>query len=180
MGQHEQIQVAIPEGHHRAQLVEEAFGACTAVHQYLAAMRRLDQDAVSLADVEEPDVQPPVRQGQDNCPHQPGAHHQYGDGCRAHDPGDEVAAEPARDGARRPLHLPTPAQPEQAMYESARAGAPNWPISRLAPGQDAVQRTMATVQANASHGTASSTRPTGSTPAAPRLTAALPQSMIRA
>ena len=62
MGQHDEIEAAIPKRHHCAQFAEERRGIRAAVDQDLPAIGGLHQDRVALPHVEEVDVEPAIRQ----------------------------------------------------------------------------------------------------------------------
>ena len=62
------IDLPIPEGHDRAQFCEKMLAVAAAVDQHLAAARRLNEDAVSLADIQEVDMQLTIRLRQRHPP----------------------------------------------------------------------------------------------------------------
>ena len=62
MRQHDEIKRAVPERQTSPNWSSSALGLGPAVHEDLPAVRRLNEDCVSLPHVEEPDVEPAIGQ----------------------------------------------------------------------------------------------------------------------
>ena len=127
VGHHQQIQAAVPEGHGRAQLAEEQLRTVSPVHQHLAARGRLDQDAISLADVQEGDVQAAIRLGEGQAPEQDPGHGHGAERGRAEDP-------PCPGSGRAETSGLTPL--EKAWEPTAPLPLPPPGLDRAPPGEE--------------------------------------------
>ena len=94
MGQQQHVQTPIPEGHDGAQFAEERLRTRPAVDQHLAPRGRLDQDAVTLANVQKVNVQQAIGL------------------TESRNPDDERSgAQAGQGGGRKDAALPVPGSP---------------------------------------------------------------------